>query len=358
MLNKTKKSQPAFQRFLILISIVILSSCTRDQLLPTPIVSQATLPTEIEQVNVPGSVASTAIQNPLDKPQFHPSEWITPATIIPATIPPDVTSTYPPDSPTTLPPDDWMSLPIIPSVSEFTREIYQDGVGMGRDPHAFSKIGDCQSISTYFLSYFDLPGYYELGNHTSLQDTIDWFSGSFSRESLAVKGGFNAAAILSPLRSDPEQCNPNENPIACEFRLHNPSIAIISLEEWWADHPENYETYMHQIIEYAIQQGVVPIIATKADNLEGNNLINQIIARLSQEYDIPLWNFWLAVQPLPNHGLITVDSSGALDMFHLTHSKGYYDYNNPIATQSGWSIRNLTALQALDAVRRGLVEQP
>jgi hypothetical protein len=66
----------------------------------------------------------------------------------------------------------------------------------------------------------------------------------------------------------------------------------------------------------------------------------------------------LAIQPLPDHGLITVDSSGALDMFHLTHSKGYYDYNNPIATQSGWSIRNLTALQALDAVRLGLVEQP
>jgi len=358
MLNKIKKSRPASQGFLILVLIVLVSSCTRGQLLPYPIVSQATLPTEIEQVNLLGSVAPTSIQNPLDKPQFHPSESITPATTIPATIPPGVTSTYPPDSPTILPPDYWMSLPIIPSVSEFARETYHEGVGMGRDPHAFSKIGDCQSISTYFLSYFDLPDYYELGDHISLQDTIDWFSGSFSRESLAVKGGFNAAAILSPLRSDPEKCNPNENPIACEFRLHNPSIAIISLEEWWADYPENYETYMRQIIEYALQQGVVPIITTKADNLEGNNLINQIIVRLSQEYDIPLWNFWLAVQPLPNHGLIAVDTSGALDMFHLTHSQGFYDYNNPIAAQSGWSIRNLTALLALDAVRRGLTEQP
>ncbi len=357
MLNKIKKPQLASHGFLILVLIVLVSSCTRDQLLPSPIVSQATLPTEIEQVNLPGSVAPTSIQNPLDIQQFHPSESITPANTIPATLPTG-TSPFPTDSPTSLPPDDWMSLPIIPSVSEFAREIYQEGIGMGRDPHAFSKIGDCQSISTYFLSYFDLPGYYKLGDHTSLQDTIDWFSGSFSRESLAVKGGFNAAAILSPLRSDPEQCNPNENPIACEFRLHNPSIAIISLEEWWADHPENYETYMRQIIEYALQQGVVPIIATKADNLEGNNLINQIIVRLSQEYDIPLWNFWLAVQPLPNHGLIAVDTSGALDMFHLTHSQDFYDYNNPVATQSGWSIRNLTALQALDAVRRGLAVQP
>jgi hypothetical protein len=268
------------------------------------------------------------------------------------------TSTLPVNSPTPLPPDYWMSLPIIPTISQNARRIYEQGIEIGNDPHAFSKIGDCQSISTYFLSYFDMPGLYNLGKYASLQDTIEWYSGSFSRDSLAVKGGFNAAAVLSPLRADPKQCNPNETPIACEFRLHHPSIAIISLEEWWAGHPENYETYMRQIIEYAIQQSVLPIIATKADNLEGNNLINQTIAKLALEYDIPLWNFWLAVQPLPNHGLIAENSSGEADMFHLTHSEGYYFYNDLTATQSGWSIRNLTALQALDAVRRGLTEKP
>ena len=45
-------------------------------------------------------------------------------------------------------------------------------------------------------------------------------------------------------------------------------------------------------------------------------------------------------------------------MFHLTHSEGYYFYDDPSDTQSGWSVRNLTALQVLDAVRRGLSEQP
>jgi hypothetical protein len=229
-----------------------------------------------------------------------------------------------------------MSLPVIPTVSQNARSIYQNGIEMGNNPHAFSKIGDCQSIPTYF----------------------DGYAGSFSRTSLAVKGGFNAAAILSPLRADPKLCNSNENPIACELRLNRPSIAIISLEEWWSGHPENYETYMRQIIEFTIHQGVVPIIATKADNLEGNHLINQTIANLAQEYDIPLWNFWAAVQPLPNHGLIAFNASGEVDMFHLTHSEGYYYYNDTNATHSGWSVRNLTALQVLDAVRRGLSDQP
>jgi hypothetical protein len=261
-------------------------------------------------------------------------------------------------TPSPLPADYWMTLPIIPGVSQTSREIYQRGQKMGRDPHSFSKIGDCQSITTYFLSNFELPGYYDLGENSSLQDTLTWFAGSFSRESLAVKGGYNAAAILSPLRADPKQCNSSENPIQCEFRLHNPSIALISLEEWWSGHPENYEKYLRQIIEYTIQQGIVPIVATKADNLEGNQQINQTIAKLAIEYDIPLWNFWLAVQPLENHGLISVDSKGSSDMFHLTHSNNFFFYNNLSARQSGWSVRNLTALQVIDAVWRGLSSTP
>jgi hypothetical protein len=302
------------------------------------------------------TVSSNQIQT--DSPPSEPNIVQNITSIEEATLTPDLPSTLPAITQTALSPTDWMSFPVIPTVSQTARLIYQRGIQMGNDPHAFSKIGDCQSISTYFLSYFDLPGFYNLGNYASLQQTINWYAGSFSRDSLAVKGGFNAAAILSPLRADPIQCNTDENPITCEFRIHNPSIAVISLEEWWAGHPENYEAYLRQIIEYSIDQGVLPIIATKADNLEGNNLINQTITNLAREYDIPLWNFWAAVQPLPNHGLIAVNSSGEVDMFHLTHSEGYYFYNDPAGTQSGWSVRNLTALQALDAVRRGLQEQP
>ena len=261
-------------------------------------------------------------------------------------------------TPTHLAPGEWMSLPVIPTVSQTARQIYQRGIEMGNDPHAFSKIGDCQSITTYFLASFDRPGDYDLGSYTSLQETIDWYIGSFSRESLAVKGGFNAAAILSPLRADQKQCHTSENPISCEFHLHHPSVAIISLEEWWAGQPENYEKYLRQIIEFTISQGVVPILATKADNLEGNNMINETIANLAQEYDIPLWNFWASVQDLPNHGLAAYDPWGNKDMFHLTHGE-LYEFSDELENgRSGWTMRNLTALQALDAVQRGLTAQP
>ena len=324
------------------------SSITSTPAISTPIYTAASPVTGV--YTSPSPVAATALPELIGA--------LTPSPIIETTISPNQTPTLPAITPTRLSPEDWKTLPVIPLISQTARLIYQHGLELGNDPHAFSKIGDCQSITTYFLSNFDTPGTYSLGDHQSLQDTIEWYSGSFSRNSLAVKGGFNAAAILSPLRADPKQCKSNENPVACELRLNHPTVAIISLEEWWAGHPENYEKYMRQIIEYTITRGVVPILATKADNLEGNYLINQTIASLAQEYDIPLWNFWAAVQPLPNHGLSAFDVYGEVDLFHLTHSVGYYNFDDPIASQSGWSMRNLTALQALDAVRRGLSELP
>jgi hypothetical protein len=102
------------------------------------------------------------------------------------------------------------------------------------------------------------------------------------------------------------------------------------------------------VIETVIEAGAVPILATKADNVEGDHQINAAIARLAYEYDIPLWNFWRAVQPLPNHGLLE-------DGFHLT---GSIYFNGPQNLKFGWPMRNLTALQTIDAVWRQLNDLP
>ena len=99
------------------------------------------------------------------------------------------------------------------------------------------------------------------------------------------------------------------------------------------------------------QQGAVPILATKADNLEGDHKINLTIAKIAYEYDIPMWNFWRAVQDLPNKGIRKDDP----DRFHL--SVGLNHFDDPQAMQNAWPVRNLTALEALDAVWRGLSEQ-
>ncbi len=243
---------------------------------------------------------------------------------------------------------DWQDLPIIPELSEKALEIYQNGISMGNDPHSFSKVGDCQNVPSMFLSIYDYPGFFTLGEeYEYLVPTIEWFQGSFKHESEAVRRGFNAASVVSPVWADPEVCEIGEDPLHCELRIHNPSLAIVSLETWWAGNPDNYEKYVRQILESLIEEGVLPILATKADNLEGDHHINEILAKLASEYEIPMWNFWRALQPLPNHGLME-------DEFHLTFAPNQFD--DPLVMEAAWPWRNLTALQVLHAVREGVAQ--
>ena len=244
-------------------------------------------------------------------------------------------------------------MPVVPVVSKRMVEVYQAGLAAGRDPRRFSKIGDCQNITTYYLADFDNPNNYRLGStYASLQPTIDHFAGSWSRESLAVKGGMGVAAVLDPysIFKDQKNCNADESPLACEIRVNNPSIAIISMETWWAGKPAaGYEKYLRQVVEYSLSQDVVPILATKADNLEGDYSINAAIARVAYDYQVPLWNFWAATYPLPSHGLTE-------DQFHLTQARSFFD--DPARMEEAWPWRNLTALQAIDVVYRTVSGQP
>jgi hypothetical protein len=248
-----------------------------------------------------------------------------------------------------LPQDAWKSMPVVPiGISDRARAIYEYGLSRGTNPTHFSIIGDCQNVSSYFLSAFDNPGEYSLGQYSYLEPTIDYYQGSFSRKSLAVKGGFTAAAVISPLRADPKSCNAGESPLDCELRIWKPSIVIVSMETWWSEKPaEEYDKYMRRVLDRIIETGALPIIATKADNLEGDNAINTTIAQIAHEYEIPMWNFWAAVQPLSHHGL-----SG--DGFHLTFARPFFD--DPQRMESAWPWRNLTALQTLDAIHKALSE--
>lgn len=238
---------------------------------------------------------------------------------------------------------------------------------MGNDPHALSIVGDCLSLATtnspnLFVSY-NKPGHYNLGDYTSLQPVIDWFFESFGRQSVSLGDGFNTAAVLSPLRADPKQCLAGETPLECEYRVFNPSFSLISLgTDDWKTPPDVFENRMRQIVEYTISKGIVPILVTKADNHEGNNSINPIITRLAYEYDVPLWNFWLAAKPLPyvfpDDEITTVcwplsDKLVKGNQSHLCWADpDHFEYTN--AMQVAIPVRNLTALQTLLAVWQGV----
>ena len=261
-----------------------------------------------------------------ETPESTPTEEIT---LTPTLVQPTPT----PIVETRLSPEQWRDWPVVPELTGREIAIYQHGLSLGNDPTHFSKVGDCQAIKDVLMGIYDTTRYILSDEDIYLQETIDTFSGSFDRDGQGVRGGYNAAAVISPFWADPEACNAGETPIECEYRTHKPSFVIISLEVWWEGRTtERYKEYMSQIIEFFIDNGVVPILATKADNVEGDHRINLATAELAYEYHIPLWNFWRAVQDMPNHGL--------RDDFHISYE--------------AWTIRSYTALRVLDAVWRGV----
>jgi hypothetical protein len=227
---------------------------------------------------------------------------------------------------------DWRYFPVMPELGRRVFEIYRDGQSQGRDPHNFSVIGDCQAIPLVFLGPFERGEQQPDSSESYLWEAIRQFQGSFSRTGMAVRGGFNAASILSPLQADPHFCLSGETPLTCEYRLHNPSIVFITLETWLdAKTIGRYEAYLRQILDYVIEKGSVPILMTKADMAEMGNgvpVINPAIVRVAQEYDVPLINFWRSAQSLANGG-IDPNREG----FHLS--------------KEGFELKNILALRGL-----------
>ena len=237
----------------------------------------------------------------------------------------------------------WQNLPVLPEFNDHARHILWLGIKNGHDPHAFSKVGDCDTSTSWYLSDYDRNQvYYDLGDYESLRPVLDFYHGSFSRLSLAATPGFSAASVLSTFWLNYDYCNYDELPLTCEYRIHNPLTVLISLGTNDGYNPPVFKENMRQIIELTLADNRLPILMLKADNVEKNFSINQDIADLAKEYDLPVWNFWAAIQQLENHGLQS-------DGIHLTFYSNYFSH--PKTWETAWAYRNLTALQVLEKLQ-------
>jgi hypothetical protein len=234
-----------------------------------------------------------------------------------------------------------------PEVIQNVRAIYARGQALGRNAHAFSKVGDSISESIHYFALFDW-GDYDLGRYAHLQPAIDHYRGSFARAGPAVRSGARAADVLRPGLADAALCRADEHRLACEFRLHNPGVALIRLGTNDAATPDaDYERAIREVIAYSLNAGVIPVLVTKSDRAEGeDDRHNATLRALAAEYAIPLWDYDAAAATLPDRGL-----SG--DGLHLT-MYGSDDYTDPAALAYGYPLSDLTGLFALDAIRRAV----
>jgi hypothetical protein len=235
-------------------------------------------------------------------------------------------------------PTKWMEYPIVPQLTNNAISIYKTGITKGVNPKTFSKIGDCQNIKEAFLGIYDTNRYYLIGEDLILQETIDNFKGFFNRDGESIEQGLNVAASLSPLQANPDVCGASESPLDCELRIVNPIFAFVSFERWWPNETpiEVYKKYLRLVIEKTIERGTIPILVTKADNIEGKHQINQIIANLAFEYDIPIYNWWKAAQLLPHRGMDPERNDG----FHIS--------------TDAWDSRSYYGLKTLNSLLKGL----
>jgi len=210
----------------------------------------------------------------------------------------------------------WMSLPVQPEPGVNIQEVYQLGLTLGNDPNAFSIFGDCQAEPQEFLGVYDFDLDLVASLSPELQETVENFAGSFARESSTAQDGTTPGALLwDQWHRGDYGCQFGETPVDCELRIHRPSFVIIQI----GSHFESRNTeYLRRVIEQLLANGVVPILATKADNREKDNRINRDMALLSAEYDLPLWNFWAAVSDLPNRGLFTREDRPLQGDIYLT----------------------------------------
>lgn len=243
------------------------------------------------------------------------------------------------------------------------REIAAAGDALGNRRTVFTTVGDSNTSSGDFLRPLGLePNQCALGPYAGLQRALEFFAtppregyrNSFTNDSLAAEIGFSSAAVLDPFWASQSACEGNETPLQCELRLVRPSAAIIMLGQIDINYGnlsvEDYRANMTRIIETSIARGVIPVLTTivflpDRDVYPKSLQYNLTLVELAQQYEIPLINLWLAVQPLPDSGI-------GPDRSHLKARVGSFCSFNGPQQELGATLRNLLTLQALDQLRQ------
>ena len=159
--------------------------------------------------------------------------------------------------------------------------------------------------------------------------------------------------MLDPGESHPDACLPDEPPLLCEYRLLKPSVALIMFgtNDLSVLESRNYRANLHRIVELTEVQGIIPVLTTipvRVDYEARTREFNTIIADVAREHAIPLLDYGGAMLPLGDAGF-------DLDMVHPSvPPRGYEGAADFRAGNLGYGyvVRNLTALQMLDAIWR------
>jgi uncharacterized protein YraI len=241
---------------------------------------------------------------------------------------------------------------VISGVSFHARQIYLDGQTKGNRANVFSKVGD--SITYTWAFGYPLAGDVNWGDYGHLAPAWRFFAGPngrsencFNASPIAAYPGWTTTSVLTPGGAKTGSCGPGETPLECEYRTAQPSVALIMLGTNDVAQNMSTETFranLQRIVDISISRGVIPVLSTipPFPTLEGNaRAFNEVIVAVARANDIPLWDYYRAINDLPNRGL-------SADGVHPSESPDNQDANfDADHLQYGFVVRNLGALQML-----------
>ena len=250
---------------------------------------------------------------------------------------------------------------IVSGINENARTIFLRGQELGNRSNVFSKVGDSITASRHFL--FPIGwGSYNLGSYGDLQGIIDYYmttsardgNNSFANPSLAAYNGITTSGLLDPNASWKEICQTDESPLECEYRVVQPAVALIMIgtNDVALLPADVYRANLQRIVQISLDRGVIPVLSLLPNRVgyeSGISGFNQIITETARAYDIPLWHYGTRLQGLDNNGLG--------DGIHPSYPASANDFAasadfSAANLRYGYPVRNLTALQVLDALQR------
>ncbi len=227
----------------------------------------------------------------------------------------------------------------------------------------FMKVGDSITASAHFLNCFAATNL-SWGTHHALQPTRDHFSANpisavscFARKSQSVKGGRNTKWALSG----------SPSPLQKERLALNPRFAVVmfgtnDVGYYGDDHIKGFKSLsdnMSTLLDELISHGVLPMLMTIPPRTKKPNLqrwtasVNLLLRGLAQQRQIPLVDYHLSLQSLPNKG---ISSDGVHPNAHAPAGKKKACALDTAALAHGYNMRNLVTLQALDRLKRTLLD--
>ncbi len=245
--------------------------------------------------------------------------------------------------------------PITDAVANRLYDILDRGPTL--DDAVFAKVGASSLASDRSLSCF-AEDPVELGTHGGLQVTLDHYrtgnadgTTPFDRDSLAAVAGRTAAWVMD---GDP-------SPLAQELDALAPRLALVHYgtndmgmgATYASALPGFYEAYS-ELADTLTEAGVIPLLATishRGDRESADHWVpmyNAVIRGIAQREQVPLIDWWLALDALPHKGL-------SADGIHVEpHPDGACRLDAE-GLEHGYNVRNLLALEALERARQLVV---